>query len=217
MMLKLHNYWRSSASYRVRIALALKNLPYDYIAVPIKPGVDGQHTLGYLKRNPEARVPSLEVGGQFLTQSMAILEWLDEGVPNPPLLPTDSWSRAQVRALAQIIVADIQPLQNLAVTRQLHTLGIDDEGVKQWLQHWITRGLTAFEQQLKRGKPGAFCHGSAPTLADICLVPQCYAARRFGVELDDFPMLLAIEQRCLTLAAFQHAAPEAQPDAEVLS
>lgn len=217
MVLKLHNYWRSSASYRVRIALALKDLPYDYIAVPIKPGVDGQHAPDYLKRNPEARVPTLDADGQLLTQSMAILEWLDEAVPNPPLLPSDSWSRAQVRALAQIIVADIQPLQNLAVTRQLRTLGIDDEGVKQWLQHWITRGLTVFEQQLKRGQPGAFCHGSAPTLADICLVPQCYAARRFGVALDNFPTLLAIEQHCLSLAAFRQAAPEAQPDAEVPS
>ena len=214
MFLRLHNYWRSSASHRVRIALALKNLPYEYVAVPIKPGADAQHDSGYLKRNPEGRVPTLEANGHVLTQSMAILEWLDEVVPNPPLLPADPWDRAHVRGLTQLIVADIQPLQNLSAHRQLRALGINDAGITSWIHHWINRGLSAFEQQLVRGRPGPFCHGTAPTLADICLIPQCHAARRFGVSLAPFSLVSQIEQHCLSLECFQTAAPENQPDAE---
>lgn len=214
MQLRLYNYWRSSASYRVRIALGLKDLAYDYVAVSIKPGADNQSAPSYLERNPEGRVPTLETEGHVLTQSMAILEWLEEAIPNPPLLPADIWERAHVRSLAQIIVADIQPLQNLAVTRQLHTSGFNDEQVAQWAQRWIKRGLTVFEQQLARGRPRDFCHGLSPTLADVCLIPQCYAARRFGITLEPFPKIMAIERRCLTLEAFAKAAPDQQPDAE---
>lgn len=214
MRLRLHNYWRSSASYRVRIALELKHLGYEYIAVPIQPGIDAQRDNAYLARNPEGRVPTLEVDGYPLSQSMAILEWLDEAVPNPPLLPADPLDRAHVRGLAQLIVADIQPLQNLGVTRHLQTLGLDESQVATWTRHWITRGLTVFEQQLQRGRAGDFCHGQSPTLADICLIPQCYAARRFGVSLDDLPRVRAVEQRCLDLEAFRRASPEQQPDAE---
>lgn len=217
MHLSLHNYWRSSASYRVRIALALKELRYDYIAVSIKAGDDAQHADAYRKLNPQARVPVLQADDQILTQSMAILEWLDEVVPSPPLLPTNPYERAQVRALAQIIVADIQPLQNIGVTHHLATISVDQELITGWVRHWITRGLTAFEHQLTRGTPGVFCHRDSPSLADICLVPQCYAARRFGVDLRAFPSLLAIEQHCLVQDAFKRAAPENQPDAEKLT
>jgi maleylacetoacetate isomerase len=215
MHLTLHNYWRSSASYRIRIALALKELPYEYIGVSIQTGIDAQHEEAYRKLNPQARVPTLQANGQVLTQSMAILEWLDEVVPNPPLLPTDAFERAQVRALAQIIVADIQPLQNIAVTRHLATIGLDNKVITDWVKHWITRGLRVFEHQLTYATPGVFCHRDSPSLADICLIPQCYAARRFGVDLESFPTLLAIEQHCLAQDAFKRAAPENQPDAEV--
>lgn len=214
MQIRLHNYWRSSASYRVRIALALKNLPYEYVAVPIKPGTDAQQTPDYLGRNPEGRVPTLEADGHMLTQSMAILEWLDEVIPNPPLLPADPWERAHVRGLAQLIVADIQPLQNLSVSRQLHAIGVSEASVADWIHHWIARGLAAFEQQLTRGRHGPFCHGTTPTMADICLIPQCHAARRFGVSLQRYSRISAIEQHCLALECFRTAAPEQQPDAE---
>lgn len=211
----LHGFWRSSATYRVRIALGLKGLAADYHPVNITSGSQQQFSADYLRLNPEGRVPALEVDGQVLTQSWAILEWLEDSHPQPPLLPADAFGRARVRALAQLVVADIQPLQNLGPTNYLSDpLGATPEQVATWLKHWIGRGMQAFEAQLARdAATGQFCHGSAPTLADACLVPQCYAARRYGVAVEQFPNIARIEAACQALPAFAAAIPERQPDA----
>ena len=215
--LRLHSYWRSSAAYRVRIGLALKGIDYDYLPVHLVRGGGEQFEPGYVKLNPQSRVPVLEVDGAVLTQSMAILEWLEEAHPAAPrLLPDEPLGRARVRSLAQLIAADIQPLQNTAVTRYLRERhGWGDPEVGAWMQEWIGRGLRALEQRLAAdGRDGRFCHGDAPTLADVCLVPQCYASRRFGVDLAAFPRIAAIDAACRELEPFQRAAPERQPDAE---
>ncbi len=215
--LRLHSYWRSSAAYRVRLALEYKNLAFDYLPVHLLRDGGEQFGAAYLEINPQSRVPALEVDGQVLTQSMAILEWLEDAYPEAPrLLPADAFARARVRSLAQLIVADIQPLQNTAVVRRLREQhGFTDEQVKGWMREWIGRGLRALEQRLLR-EPGTgrFCHGDTPTLADVCLVPQCYASRRFGVDPAQFPRIAAIDAACRELGAFQRAAPERQPDAE---
>ncbi|MFM7066658.1 MAG: maleylacetoacetate isomerase [Gammaproteobacteria bacterium] len=211
----LHGFWRSSATYRVRIALALKGLACEYR--PVNIGVDhaAQFSTPYQALNPESRVPTLEVDGLVLTQSWAILEWLEERHPIPPLLPGSPDERARVRGLAQLVVADIQPLQNLGVTEYLkQPLGASPEAVAAWLQHWIARGLAAFEARLARDAgTGRFCHGETPTLADVCLVPQCYSARRFGVDPAAYPQIARIEANCQALPAFAAAVPERQPDA----
>jgi maleylacetoacetate isomerase len=211
----LHGFWRSSATYRVRIALGLKGVAADYRPVNITAGGQQQFSADYLRLNPEGRVPALEVDGQVLTQSWAILEWLEETHPQPALLPADAFGRARVRALAQLVVADIQPLQNLGPTNYLSAeLGATPDQVAVWLKHWINRGLSAFEAQLARdAATGQFCHGASPTLADACLVPQCYAARRYGVDVVQFPNITRIEAACQALPAFQAAVPERQPDA----
>ena len=211
----LHGFWRSSATYRVRIALGLKGVAADYRPVNITAGGQQQFSADYLRLNPEGRVPALEVDGQVLTQSWAILEWLEETYPQPALLPADAFGRARVRALAQLVVADIQPLQNLGPTHYLSAeLGATPDQVAVWLKHWINRGLSAFEAQLARdAATGQFCHGASPTLADACLVPQCYAARRYGVDVVQFPNITRIEAACQALPAFQAAVPERQPDA----
>jgi maleylacetoacetate isomerase len=211
----LHGYWRSSATYRVRIALALKGLACEYRPVNIATDRSAQFAADYRSLNPEARVPTLEAEGAILTQSWAILEWLEERYPAPPLLPETPAARARVRALAQLIVADIQPLQNLGVTEYLkQPLGADPQAVSGWLRHWISRGMAAFEAQLARdAATGRFCHGDTPTLADVCLVPQCYSARRVGVDPAAYPSISRIEAACQTLPAFAAAAPELQPDA----
>ncbi|HEX4421040.1 MAG TPA: maleylacetoacetate isomerase [Kofleriaceae bacterium] len=213
MKIVLHSYWRSSASHRVRIGLGLKELAYDYVAVNILDG--GQSTEGYLAKNPMAQVPTLELtaddGARLtLTQSLPILEYLDERWPEHPLLPRDPVLRAKTRALAEIVNAGIQPLQNLIVMRRVKQLGGDELA---WVQPFIAAGLTAFAK-LAEHTAGAFSVGDAPTLADICLMPQLGAARRYKVELDStFDRLLAIEARCLALPAFANAVPERQPDA----
>jgi len=211
----LHGFWRSSATYRVRIALGLKGLAADYRPVNITAGGQQQFSVDYLRLNPEGRVPALEVEGQVLTQSWAILEWLEEAYPQPALLPADAFGRARVRALAQLVVADIQPLQNLGPTNYLGSqLGATPEQVAAWLKHWIGRGMQAFEAQLASDAAiGHFCHGDTPTLADTCLVPQCYSARRFGVGIEQFPNIARIEAACQALPAFAAAVPERQPDA----
>ena len=219
--LRLYSYWRSSASYRVRIALEYKGLEYDYLAVHLAQGkgeVAGegeQFSPAYRALNPQSRVPALETEDGILTQSMAILEWLEETRPQPPLLPAAAGDRARVRALAQLLVADVQPLQNVAVTRYLQNqLHADQAAVGRWLQEWIGRGLAAFEQLLARQPAsGDFCVGAAPTLADVCLVPQCVAARRFAVDLAAWPRIQRVEHACNALPAFARAAPERQPDA----
>lgn len=215
-MLTLHTYYRSSASYRVRIALGLKGLLWAAAAVHLTRDGGQQHGAAFRGLNPQGRVPALVDGDLVVTQSLAIIEYLDETRPLPPLLPADAAGRARVRSLAQLIACDIQPLQNLSVTRYLsRDLGLDEPRVKAWLVHWISGGLAAFEARLAtEPATGRFVHGDTPGLADCCLVPQCYAARRFGVDTAAFPTLAAIERRCLELPAFAAAAPEAQPDAE---
>lgn len=212
--MRLHSYCRSSASYRVRIALGLKSLPYEYVAVNLLQEGGEQNSAGYRRLNPNARVPTLEVDGAALTQSLAIIEYLDEAHPAPPLLPVAPIERARVRALAQLIAADIQPLQNTSVTGYLAaTHGLKAPEITQWYRHWIGRGLAALEAMLAvDDATGRYCHGDAPTLADVCLVPQVYAARRFGVEIEACPTVLRIEAACQALPAFAAAAPERQPD-----
>jgi maleylacetoacetate isomerase len=214
--LRLYNYWRSSASYRVRIALELKGLGYEYLPVHLLAGGGQQFSPAYRALNPQARVPALETPDGVLTQSMAIMEWLEETYPEPALLPRTALLRARARALAQILVADVQPLQNQGVTSYLQReLRLDEPALKAWLRHWISQGLGAVEELLGRdGARGEFCVGDAPTLADVCLVPQCASSRRFGVDPADYPHIARIERSCNAIAAFQRAAPARQPDAE---
>src|SRR3984885_9927404 len=209
--MKLHGYFRSSASYRVRIALNLKGLSPDHLPHPLR---KGEHRdPAYLAINPQGLVPTLDDGGTILTQSLAIIEWLDETQPEPPLLPQDPLSRAKVRAFAMAIACDIHPVQNLKVLARLRQLGLPEEKVTEWAA-WANReGLSACET-LIAGEPGPFCFGAAPTLADLCLVPQLANARRFGVELKSFPRLLKAETAAKDLKAFADAAPDRQPDAE---
>ncbi len=212
--LVLHGYFRSSASYRVRIALGLKGLPYDQVAVHLTRGGGEQHTAAFEALNPQGLVPVLADGDRVLTQSLAIIEYLDERFPAPALLPALPHERARVRALAQIVACEIHPLNNLRVLQYLaDTLGASEEQKTAWYRHWVTRGLASFEA-LVAGHPqtGAFCHGDTPGLADCCLVPQLFNARRFSCDLSAVDTLLRIEERCLALDAFRQAAPDAQPD-----
>jgi len=213
--LRLHGYWRSSASHRVRIALECKGLDYEYVPVHLVRSGGEQYSAAYRALNPQSRVPALESPDGVLTQSMAIMEWLEEVYPEPPLLPRSPGGRARVRALCQIMVADVQPLQNISVTRFLQgTLNVDDAALKVWLREWVGRGLRAFEEMLAEAPGGGdFCVGDAPTLADVCLVPQCHSARRFGVDPAVYPRIAHIELACAELPAFQRAAPDRQPDA----
>ncbi|HVN99729.1 MAG TPA: maleylacetoacetate isomerase [Steroidobacteraceae bacterium] len=214
--LRLYSYWRSSASHRVRIALQLKGLEYDYVPVHLAAAGGGeQYSAAYRALNPQSRVPALETGEGVLTQSMAILEWLEETHPEPPLLPRAPAARAQVRAMAQIMVADVQPLQNTSVGRYLQEqCHLDEAAVDAWRRHWVARGLTVLEDMLARGgPPGDYCHGPTPTLADVCLLPQCASARRFGLDPAAWPRIARIEKACNANAAFQRAAPANQPDA----
>jgi maleylpyruvate isomerase len=211
---KLYGYWRSSASWRVRIGLELKGLSYDYVPVHLVEGGGQQHAEAHRRRNPLRQVPVLELESEgtthLLGQSMAILEYLEETYPTPPLLPRDPFARARVRQIAESINSGIQPLQNLAVLQHVKSIGADD---KAWAVHWIGRGMEAVEA-LVRASAGTFCVGDQPTFADACLVPQLYAMRRFGLEEEKFPTLLRIEQACAELPAFQRAHASAQPDAQ---
>ena len=215
--MKLYGYWRSSAAYRVRIALALKAIPYEHVAVHLLRDGGEQRQEPYRRLNPGGRVPTLQTAeGEVIVQSMAILEWLEERFPSPPLLPVDLYARATVRGIAQMIVSDIQPLQNLSVTEHLRDeCGWPPERVAGWLRHWIGTGMAAVERALQASSAGRFCVGDSPTLADACLIPQCYAARRFGVDPAGYPRIAAIEAHCATIEAFVAASPERQPDAPV--
>jgi maleylpyruvate isomerase len=213
-MLRLYSYWRSSSAWRVRIALGLKGLTWRYAAVDLLQGE--QWTAEHGARNPTHQVPVLEVQEgdrppRRLVQSMAIIEWLDEVHPSPPLLPPTADGRARVRALAEHVNSGIQPMQNAVVLRLLR------EKVPGWDQEWartaIAGGLTALEVAMSDGGAGRFCHGDAPGLADCYLIPQLYNARRFGVETSGLPTLLRIEAACAALPAFQAAHPDRQPDA----
>lgn len=210
--MKLHGYFRSSASYRVRIALNLKGLSAEHLPHHLRKGE--QRDPGYLAINPQGLVPTLQDGrGTILTQSLAIIEWLDEIHPQPPLLPKDPLRRAHVRAFAQVIACDTHPLQNLKVLARLRELGLPEEQVTGWAA-WANReGLSACET-LIAGESGPFCFGAAPSIADLCLVPQLANARRFGVDVAAFPRLLRAEAAARNLKAFADAAPERQPDAE---
>ena len=212
-MLKLHSYFRSSAAYRCRIALNLKGLAHETALVHlIKDG--GQHTApAYRAVNPQALVPTLEHDGRVITQSLAIIEYLDELHPEPPLLPGDAERRARIRAFALVIACDIHPLNNLRVLGYLKgPLQQSQTAADAWYRHWVETGLAACEALLPRAASG-FCFGDRPTLADVCLVPQLYNARRFKCDLAAVPRLLAIDAACRALPAFANAAPEAQPDA----
>jgi maleylpyruvate isomerase len=210
--MKLHGYFRSSASYRVRIALNLKGLSAEHLPHHLRRGE--QCAPDYLAINPQGLVPALQDdAGSILTQSLAIIEWLEETHPEPPLLPTDPRRRALVRAFAMVIACDTHPVQNLKVLARLRQLGLPEETVTGWAA-WANReGLSACERLIE-GEPGPFCFGAAPTMADLCLVPQLANARRFGVDLQAFSRLLRAEAAAKQLNAFADAAPECQPDAE---
>ena len=209
--MKLHGYFRSSASYRVRIALNLKGLSAEHLSHHLRKGE--QRAADYLAINPQGFVPTVQGDGANLTQSLAIIEWLDETHPEPPLLPKEPLRRARVRAFAQVIACDTHPIQNLKILGRLRELGLAEEKVTDWAA-WANReGLTACEKLIAH-EAGPFCFGDVPTIADLCLVPQLANARRFGVDVAAFPRLLTAEAAAKQLKAFTDAAPERQPDAE---
>ena len=210
--MKLHGYFRSSAAYRVRIALNLKGLSTEHLPHHLRKGE--QCAPDYLAINPQGLVPTLEGDdGAALTQSLAIIEWLDETHPTPPLLPKDPLRRARVRAFALAIACDIHPVQNLKVLARLRQLGLAEEKVTEWAAWTNREGLSACES-LIRDEQGPFCFGAAPTIADLCLVPQLANARRFGVDVAAFPRLLEAEAATMQIKAFADGAPDKQPDAE---
>ena len=215
-MLKLYTYFRSSAAYRVRCALNLKGMNWE--AVPVHLVRDGgeQNQPAYRARSPLGTVPALETEAGVITQSLAIIEYLDDTQPQPPLLPASAEGRARVRAIAQTIACDIHPVNNLRVLQYLgRYFGASQEQKDAWYRHWVNEGLAAVEKLLA-GHPatGTFCHGEMPTMADCCLVPQVFNARRFNCPLDALPTIRRIVDACEQLPAFQNAAPASQPDAE---
>lgn len=214
--LVLHGYWRSSAAYRVRIGLGLKGLAWSDVPVHLVRDGGQQHAPAHAALNPQQLVPVLEHDGRVLLQSLAILEYLDEAFPGTaPLLPADAAGRARVRALAQLVACDIHPVNNLRVMQYLgRELGAGEDARLAWTRHWMGEGFGAMEALLAASPDtGRYCHGEAPGLADCCLVPQLYNARRFHLDLSPYPTLVRIEQACLALPAFAAAVPEAQPDA----
>lgn len=212
MVMKLHSFFRSGASYRVRIALALKGIAYETAAHNLRTGEHKQPE--FLRLNPQGFVPALELDdGAVLTQSLAICEYLEDVFPSPALLPADPALRARVRAFCDVIACDTHPVQNLKVLGRLRAAGLDEAAVNAWAARTIEDGFSACEA-LIADQPGPFCFGAGPTLADAFLVPQFVNARRFGARLDAFPRLLAAETACLALPAFKAAAPENQPDAD---
>ena len=214
--MKLYTFFRSSASYRVRIALNLKGLQYEQAPIHLRRGGGEQLSPAYKAINPQALVPALEDGGKILTQSLAIIEYLEERYPQPPLLPRDPADKAVVRSMALIIACEIHPVQNLRVLQYVkREYNQSDEQVNRWAQHWIDLGLAALEQMIvAQPRRGRFCFGDTPTLADICLVPQLGNARRYGCDLSPYPAIMEIEKNSMALPAFADAAPEKQPDAE---
>ena len=214
--MKLYTFFRSSASYRLRIALNLKGIQCEQAPIHLRRGGGEQLTAAYRAINPQALVPALEDDGRILTQSLAIIEYLDETHPSPPLLPKDPADKAVVRSMALVIACEVHPIQNLRVLNYVKaTYHQTDEQVNQWAQHWIDLGLDALQAMIvAQPKRGRFCFGDTPTLADICLIPQLGNARRYGCDLAKYPTILAIEKPCNALPAFADAAPEKQPDAE---
>ncbi len=213
MPMKLYNYFRSSASFRVRIALHLKDLPFEYIPVHL---AKGEHKLpAYSAVAADKLVPNLVIDDEHLSQSMAIIEYLEETYPQPALLPKEPLARAKVRALAQSISCEIHPINNLRVLKYLSsTLGVSEDQKNTWYRHWVRDGLEAFERQLAQGPQSTYCYGHTPTLADCCLVPQIFNGKRFDVNLNDLPLTMGAFDACMKLEAFQKAQPSACPDAE---
>lgn len=213
--LQLYSYWRSSAAYRVRIGLNLKGLPYEIVPVHLVQGGGQQHSDAYRAVNPQELVPTLGHGQRRMGQSLAILEYLDEVWPDPPLLPATARARQRVRALALMVACDVHPLNNLRVLQYFEReWNVPQPERDAWVKHWIMEGFAAAEAMLaEHPSTGDFCEGEMPTLADCCLVPQVYNARRFGVDLGPYPTIRRIEAACLALPAFDAARPERQPDA----
>ena len=212
--MKLFNYFRSSASFRVRIALELKGLSYDYVPVHLVKGEHKQEK--YAAVSPALLVPSLELdSGEHLGQSMAIIEYLEETHPEPPLLPKDPVARAQVRALAQLVACEIHPLNNLRVLKYLvHELKVSEDAKNNWYRHWVRDGLEKFEKELQRLPASTYCFGDTPTLADCLLVPQIFNGKRFDVDFSGLPRTMAAFDACMKHPAFQKAQPSACPDNE---
>lgn len=214
MPMKLHNFFRSSTSTRLRAALNLKGLEYDYVAYVLRDGET--RTPEYLAKNPQGLVPTLEPeDGKFLTQSMSIIEWLEDTHPTPALLPADADGRARVRSLSYMVACEIHPLNNLRVLFRLRDqFGADEEAQKEWFTHWVTLTFDALEAELaSSGETGTYCHGDTPTMADCCLYAQVWNNRRFGIALDQWPTIARIYASLDALEAFQKAAPPNQPDA----
>jgi maleylpyruvate isomerase len=207
----LYTYFRSSAAFRVRIALNLKGLDWTPEVVWLPAGEQARDA--YRNVNPQGLVPTVVDGDLRLTQSMAIIEYLDETHPEPPLLANGPAARARIRALAQIIACDTHPLNNLRVLKYLKKIGQDQPAIDDWYRHWCQEGLGAYERELDLGPPGRFSHGDRPTLADICLVPQIFNARRLDVDLKPYPRTVAVFDACMALPAFDAAQPTKQPDA----
>jgi maleylpyruvate isomerase len=216
MQLVLHNYFRSSSAYRVRIALHLKQLPFEYVSVHLNRDGGEQFRPAFRSRNPQQLVPVLSDGAFDVSQSLAIIEYLDDMYPARPLLPATPQERARVRQLSLAMACDIHPLNNLRVLKYLSgPLGVSDEAKAAWIAHWHSTGLAALEAELMREpQRGRFCVGDTPTMADCCLVPQLFAAVRFGLDLDPYPTLRAIDAACQEIPAFQLAHPARQPDFE---
>jgi maleylacetoacetate isomerase len=209
--MKLYSAWRASGPYRLRIALGLKGLSFDYAAIDLVAGE--QRGEAYRAVNAQALVPSLEVDGEVMTQSLSILEWLEETHPAPPLLPASALDRQRVRAMCDVIACDIHPLNNLRILKALSALGIDEAGRAAWVARWIDEGFSALEPMIARHGAG-YAFGDAPTLADCLLVPQIYNATRFGVDLSPYPALMAAGEQALKHPAIAAAHPNLQPDAK---
>ncbi|MDY7577799.1 maleylacetoacetate isomerase [Herbaspirillum sp. RTI4] len=215
MSLSLYSYFRSSAAYRVRIALNLKALPHSILPVHLVRNGGEQLSAAFVSINPQALLPVLEDGDLHISQSLAILEYLEETAPTPPLLPKAAADRARVRQLALAICCEIHPLNNLRVLRFLTgELGLDAAAKDRWIRHWLEQGLAALEVEIASGPAGVFCFGDTPTLADCCLIPQLFNARRSQLDLTPYPRLIAIENACNNLPAFHAAHPAQQIDAE---
>lgn len=211
-VITLHGYWRSTASYRVRIALELKGLRYYQVTHDLRTGA--QRAKEFTALSPQGLVPALDIDGEILSQSLAIIEWLDERWSDPPLLPPDALGRARVRAMAQLVACDIHPLNNLRVLTQLRQQSDSDEAlVARWIARWIKDGFAALEISIAR-HGGQFAYGDLPSMADCCLVPQLYSAERFGVDVSNYPHVRAVADRARALESFRSAEPAAQPDAD---
>ena len=214
--MQLYSYFRSSAAYRVRIALSMKGLPYDYLPVHLLKDGGQQRGESYVNLNPQGLVPTFVDDGLIIGQSLATIEYLDETHPEPPLLPGSPADRARIRDLALMVACDIHPINNLRILKYLkHTLQVADDAKDAWYRHWTEDGLHALESRVAHDRgTGTYCHGDVPTLADICLVPQMANARRFNCDLSKMPTLVRIDEACRALPAFEKAAPQNQPDAE---